>query len=521
MSNFKTYYQKSYDGGLNDSSSDEEVRRDQASYLRNWDLRYKGQLRSRKGLTAYGSTIADTTIHSSGVFTRTNGTSEMLIGEDTSIHYLDTATWTELDSGMTSEPIWMENCPVKNKIYLSSKNNQMHSWDRASTTLNSALTDLGADVPHGNVLKWWKNHMFTINDVVLSGTTHSNRLHISNFGDPDTWTSTDFIPLPGAGGRGITLGELGDSMIVFKERAIMYLRGYGLSTWVMDGSVSNIINTDEAVGTLSPHGGCKVGNEWWFMDDQGLIRRLYQTDFDAFRRDVISNNITGILSTLNKSQMADVYATSYDDKVFFAIPTGASTTNNILCVYDLQVARRTGDEAWTVYEGTDWTPSTIQVFAPGGQTGMYLTDATAGKVYIHSGTSDLGTAISCRWDGKLDDYEYPERWKKYTSGKMTAPNQGDLDVEMWISIDGSPFGRSKVFNLQGTGSTLGPTGDFLLGPTGDATTGGSETLGCDFYPYDASGKITGKTIKHSLRCSETDDVTINTFTSNYRLRELK
>lgn len=520
MSNFRTYYHPDFSIGLYDAASDAEIPRGAASYIRNWDISYKGQLRSRKGLTRVGDALTGTTIASIGSFSRTTGASDLLISESTNLRYLDT-TWKTLDSGFTAEALWIENCPLKNKVYVSSKNNQQHSWDRASTTLNSCLTDLGAAVPHGNVLKWWQNHMFTINEVVVSGTTYGNDLYISNFGDPDTWTLTDKIPLPGVGGRGVTFGEVGSSMIVFKERSTMFLSGYGIDSWKITSSASNIENPDEAVGTLSPRGGCKVGDEWWFIDDQGYIRRIYQTDFDAFRKNIISTHIPDILGTINPAQLQKAVAQSNGDKVYFAIPTGSGTTNNLVLVFDLRAYRRTGQEAWTVYEGTGWTPSGMITYLESGSVNLYLADAASGGVYKHTGNSDLGAAINCRWDGKLDGYDRGDRYKKFAFGDITAPAQGDLDALIYSSVDGSPYALHKTFNLAGSGSTLGPTGSFLLGPTGDNRLGGSETLASRWYFEDGGGTITGFSNKVSLRCAETDAVILNTYTTNYKLREVK
>lgn len=54
MSNLNSYYHRDYSGGLNDTSSDKEIKRNEASLLRNWDITYQGQLRKRLGLLAVG-----------------------------------------------------------------------------------------------------------------------------------------------------------------------------------------------------------------------------------------------------------------------------------------------------------------------------------------------------------------------------------------------------------------------------------------------------------------------------------
>lgn len=523
MANFSTYQQKSYDGGLNDSSSDLEIGRDEASYLRNWDITYKGQLRTRAGLTLYGDDGLTGTVNGFGEFYRNStGTSDLLLIVGTTLYYLNSNTWTALDSGFTSETMCIEQVPAVNKVFISSATNTMHSWDRASTTLNSCLTDLGSSVPHGNIIKWHKNHMFVINTVTYGGSTYRGDIYWSAMGDPTTYdTANDFIPLPALGGKAITVGEIGDALVIFKERATLFLTGWGDDSWRITASATATANADEGVGTLSPFGGTKVGDEWWFIDDQANIRRIYQTDFDAFRKDIISTKLATTLGTVNFAQISKACAVTYDNKVFFAIPTGSNTTNSLVLVYDILASKRTNKEAWTVYEGDLWKPGFFTVYTESGTPKLLMASGAAARVYHHTGTSDATAAITCRWDGKLDNFDQPERYKKYAFGYITAPNQGDYDVTIHSSINGAAFSQISAFNLQGSGSTLGPTGTFELGPTGENRLGGSETLEHKYYFQDGGGSITGKSRKLSLRTSETGSVTVNTFTDHFALRSLR
>lgn len=525
MSNFSTYPQKNYDGGHNDGASDAEVGRNDASYIRNWDITKAGSLVSRDGLTQYGSTVhaTDTPINGFGELYRSStGAHDLLVMCKATLYYDNSATFTALDNGFTSEPVSIESVPELSKVYISSTSNTIHSWDRASTTLNSCLTDLGATVPHGNVLRWHKNHMFTINRVTVSGTAYRNRLYWSAMGDPATWdTTNDFIPLPARGGEAVTVGSLGDALVIFKERATMYLTGWGDTDWQVTASASNVANADESVGTLSPFGGVQVGDEWWFIDDQGYIRRLYQTDYDAFRKDVISDKLVATLGTLNKAQLVKASAVSFGNKVIFSIPTGSSTYNNLNLVCDLTASKRNGSPSWTIYEGSLYTPAFWFVAIISSVPTLMFASGSESKIYKVTGTSDAGAAIACRWDGKLDDFNQPERYKKYAYGYLMAPNQGDVDALIYSSIQGGPYAHIATLNLAGSGSKLGPTGTFRLGPTGTNALGGAETLSKKFYYADGGGQITGKSRKLSIRCSETSRVTVGKFTDHFSIRSLR
>jgi hypothetical protein len=521
MAQLSTYYHKSYDGGLNTSASAQEIDRDEASLLRNWDITYHGQLRRRDGRTQVGSTLTNV---AAGLHTyfRNNGSSDLLVMDGTSLKYLNSTTFDALDSGFTSgKDFFFEDVQVVDKVFIGNEDNQLHSWDRSSTTLNSCLTDLGAAVPHGNIMRWHKNHMFHLNNVNVSGTKYQHRIYWSALGDPTTYdTANDFFEVPG-NGRLITCMDLGDTLVLFKERAIQYLSGWGDTDWRVTATASNVANLDEQVGTFSPRGAVRVGNEVWFIDDEGVIRRIYQTDFDAFRRDVISTKLVGTLGTINKAQLAKARAWSNNDKVYFAVPTGAETNNDLVLVFDIKASKRkSGAEAWTTYTG--WNPVFFTDYPTNSSPLLYIAD-TDKKIYSHTGDDDGGVAIDARWDGKDDDYDKQERWKRYKFGYINGPSgSGDVDVEIHASVDSASFADLGDLNLLARGSRLGPTGSFLLGPTGNNVLGGNSLREKKYYFSSGGGSVRGKTMKLSIRHNVANEQpTVNTFTVHFKERSLR
>lgn len=515
-----TYEQTDYSGGLNNTSSASEINNNESPLMRNWDITNKGQLERRVGITQVGDTMS-ATIKGLHPYIQTDGTKDLLLVEGTNLRYLNSSTFAALDSGFTAgTDFTFANCPINNKMYVGNEENTLHSWDRAATTLNSCLTDLGAAVPHGNILRWHKNHMFTLNNATVSGTAYPNRIYWSALGDPDTWdTTNDFIEVPGNGAV-TTAIDLGDALMIFKERGIQYLTGWGDSDWRITASASNVTNLDEQVGCVAPKGATRVGNEVWFIDEEGNIRRVNRTDFDAFRRDIISTKIQGTLDTINTSYLSIVSAWTHNDKVYFAIPTGSSTVNDTVLVFDLITSRRTGEEAWTVYTG--WSPDFFISYPVNDVYNLYIADSAGKKVYIHSGDDDAGTAIDARWDSKIFDFGYPERYKGFKFGYLTGEGTDNSEVDIYASIDRSAFAIMDSMTNSSTGSALGPTGTDTLGPTGTFTTGSTESSELKFYPEDSGANPRGRVIQYSIRHSAADEtVTVNSFTSHYKLKSLR
>lgn len=512
MGNLSTYRQDDYSLGLNNTSSRREVSRGGASVLQNWDITFKGRLKTRKGLTQYGSTLP-ASAGSLGFYKKDDGNNYLLTHQDTDLMYLNSSTWTNIDTAMTAEKLSFQDCDVENKIYGSSENNPLFHWN------GTTYTELAASVPHGNKLIWYQNHMMTLNNVNISGTKYKNRLYISNFGDPEVWTTaSDFVELQGFGDV-VTADILGNSLVVFKDKSYSFLSGYGLTSWVLSGTVNPITNIDNSIGCPAVKGTVRVSaNELWFIDQKGNIRKLTQTDY-GYGSTVMSNDVQGTIDTINFGYLSGAVAWYDDEKVYFAIPTGASTENNTVLVFDMKAHSRTNKEAWTTYTG--WIVSDMISFPISSNPELIVAGGSNLKIYRHTGTDDDGVDIACRWDSGLDDYDKPERYKKYAYGYIYSGNQGDIDLDIYSSIDGISFSKVGTFNMQGSGSKLGPTGSFLLGPTGNNKLGGGEDLEYKYYFYDGNQNITGKSLVMSLRYSGDQSAYVNTFTNHFAERTLK
>lgn len=511
MGNFATFRQPNYDGGLNNTDSRRDIDRNQASALYNWDITFKGRLKSRKGLTQVGSTLSNAP-KSAGVYQKTNGTKYLVVNEGTDVRYLNGSTFTDIGNLTANERLSYANVKVEDKIYMSSENNGLLSWDGGV-----AIASVGSSIS-GNVILWYQNHLFHINNVNVSGTKYSDRVYWSDFGDPEAYTTaSNFVNLPGEG-RAITMNVLGDRLVIFKESSYMFLEGYGSTSWAISSSSTSIANMDSSVGCVAPRGTVRVSaNELWFIDNQGFIRRITQSTY-GYESKVMSNNLEGTRSGLNLGQLSNAVASYDDDKVYFAVTSSASSVNDLVLVFDRKAsARNSNREAWTTYTG--WTVNDMLSF--GATPTLYILGSTSKKVYSHTGVTDDGTAIACRWDGKNDDYDQPERYKKYAYGYIYSQAQNDETITIHAAVDGTSFAQIDSFDLDTTGTPLGPTGPAMMGPTGSFILGGSGDIEEKYYFADGGGEITGKTLTMSIRATVTEQVYVDTFTNHFIIRSLK
>lgn len=516
MANFATYRHNSYDGGLNNTDSRRDIERDQASFLENWDISMRGRLQSRKGLTQVGD-VQTGTIYGAGHYQKTNNTHYLIINEGVNVKYLSTNAFVAVGTASTvtkSERMDFANCFVKDKIYMSSENNGLLAWDGGSAGLATISNAVA-----GNRILWYQNHLFHINNVLVSSTKYPNRIYWSDFGNPEAYTTgTNFIELPGEG-RAITMNVLGNVLVVFKENSYMFLSGYGSNSWALTASSTSIANTDSSVGCVAVRGTVRVSaNELWFIDNQGYIRRLTQTDY-GFNSKVMSSNLEKTRKSLNMGQLSQAVAWYDDEKVYFAVATGSSTVNNLVLVFDrLASERNNGKEAWTTYTG--WEVNDLISY---GSTDpiLHVVGGSSKKVYSHTGGSDAGADIDCRWDGKNDDYDKPERWKKHTYGYIYSQAQADEDIDIYASIEGTTFAHLASFNLNSQGTALGPTGLAKMGPTGSFILGGATDLEKKYYFASGGGAITGKTMVMSIRSKTKTQIHVDNFTNHFMIRSLK
>lgn len=509
MGAFDSYRHKSYDGGLNNTASRRDIERNQASELYNWDITYEGRLKSRKGLTQVGGDL--TAIESMGYYKSSTGSS-LLVTDGTDIKYLNGSSFTDIGN-IVAEPLSFANVITEEKIYFCSENNVLSSWDGGA-----AIAAVAGTNPHGNKMLWYQNHMFILNNVTVDASVYKNRMYISNFGDPEAYTTTTDYVILGGEGEAITADVLGNSMVIFKENSYMFLSGYGLASWVLSGTVSPIQNTDSSVGCPAVRGTVRVSaNELWFIDNQGFIRRITQADY-GYGSEVMSDNLEDSRDDLDLSKLSNAVAWYDDNKVYFALTKTGSSVNNVVWVFDRIASKRNGNrEAWTIYTG--WTVKDMISYGSGFNPTLHIASAT--NVYSHTGGSDDGVAIDCRWDGKNDDYDKSERFKKYAYGYIYSESQGSGSIDVYAATGGRSFYKLDTFLLTSTGTALGPTGPATMGPTGEFLLGGNQDIENKYYFADGGGEITAKTTVMSLRTSTTSQVFIDTFTNHFKLRSLR
>lgn len=339
-------------------------------------------------------------------------------------------------------------------------NDSIYSFNGTDTAIkfNGTTCSTIAAIPKGKTAAWFHNYMFT-----AGVTGNTSRLYFSNVDDPETWGASDFVDVNVDDGEPITaIYPFNDELIIFKRSRIWALTGFSTASF----AVTDIQERITSFGCPAARGIVNIGNYLLFISYVGQvphIRSLTRSRFGVtIAGGIVSDPITGTMEGLSTAQLSKTAAIFDGRYVYFAVPNGSSTRNDLVLVKDTTQKQ---DEGWTRWTGVDaaaWAQSSVE-----GEPTIYFGESDADSVVykLDSSTSDNGTAITFRWDSP--NYQInPEIKNKWKYLWVTGETVGDVDVEVDTSPDGFTFEDIGDFNLSGTGSTFPFTFPFQLGATG-------------------------------------------------------
>lgn len=456
--NFVNYVNNSYSGGQNDTDEQDQLLENQAKQILNAYIHKPGAVEKRSGCSALGNDFGNAAVTGLTSWTEDDNTKWQLATAGTSLWYLNSATWTELDDGFTTG-LDTNFVVADNKLYVFNGTDNTHSWDGTSTTKNSALTDMDTSIPTGKYAVWWKNYMFVCGASKLSGTSYPSRVWFSNLGDPDTYTTgTDYFDVGLSDGQPITgIGTLDKFLIIFKRRSIYILTGSGPSDWKLSSSVNNVINIENSVGCVSHRSIVQVGDDLWFMSDDGVRTVRKSEEGQNPMTGIVSGLMEGTIAGMNKAKLDKVACCLFNKRFYLAFPNGTSTYNNRCIVAE---TRRLLDNLynphpWVTYTG--WQPACWDTHIPTFQPQLYFGNASADSVVVQAetGTSDaevVGTvansgAIDFTYISPMIDLRQPDMRKTSRFIIVSAESGGNYDVEVSTSLDGNTFIDHGDINL--------------------------------------------------------------------------
>ena len=458
-----------FSGGQNSMDLPDVLQPNQGVTVKNVVLSRKGRLTKRKGQDLHANDINNTAFTGLGTFYPDTSTSYILAASGPSIvrSDADEASWVTvnpsnwLTSGQNTEfeqansIVFVLNGTDNTPSYTGTR------WVPGSTYPTSP--------PTGRVAAWLRNYLF------ISGNPNNpDWVYFSNNLDPYVFSSGDVFKVNTGSGQEILWIEPFklNELIIYLEGSIYNLDITG-STPLTDWTLQPIINT---IGCVAGRTVVNLGNDHWFLSSDPIaVRSLVRSSFDKILIDMVSGPIQDVFNgegdtTINKTHISKACAVFFDDKYVLAIPTGTSTVNNFVVVFDFIT------KSW--YTITGWYPAAWTVF----NNNLYYIDANDGRVLqcftgttgdytagpVATAASEPSVAIAYEWVGKNEDFGNPENFKMPDALDIEFGSSGSYTATVSIELDDSGWQEVGTVNLAGGAVTLPETLPFTLTASGVA-----------------------------------------------------
>ena len=397
-------------------------------------------------------------------YEKSNGTKEIIVNFNGASNarlykWTGSGTATAIGTANLTNDTPMNFCQASDSLFGF---NGVEVVDYDGTT----VTKDRSGVPKGSFGVYFHNYLF------VSGVSGlPDRVYFSNLGTPTTFTAADYVDINANDGDAVTgFGILNDELIIFKKYSIWSISGFSGATFgATTIAGQNTQLKAGGIGTPSHRSIIAIGRDLYYLSFNGNtphFRSLNQTVFaKTIEQGVISWEIEGTMDGINKAQLSKCTGI-YDGRyVHWAVPDGASTTNDLILSVNPTSSYKTTlgtFKPWSVHSGANISQFFVSTIS--GQSRIYGTSATAnGKAYLFNDTSsyaDDGTAVTLtiRTRDFLPD---PARKSKYIYmyHKYLTGSAGTLTVNARAE-KAADFGLQETVSLAGNSPGLG---SFILG----------------------------------------------------------
>jgi hypothetical protein len=222
--------------------------------------------------------------------------------------------------------------------------------------------------------------------VSASADTYADRkifdeILVSDILDTDTYDQIYGNFRFNAGKSDFNVGMLSfsdDKLLVFNRNSIHLVDS------VENPSITSAQLLTDEVGLIARNSVVQVGNQVLFLSDNGVYGMNFIDLYNLRGNEVpLSESIQKTIDTINKAHADKASAVYFDNKYYLAVPTGTSTVNNTLLVYNFL------NKSWESIDNVnnvDLSGNTFQEFeftklliaGKGSKRGVYVTNTNGG-----------------------------------------------------------------------------------------------------------------------------------------------
>ena len=435
--------------GMNSTNNPILIGNTEVKSLINADLVQIGKTAKRDGFAKSGN--APTALQFKGLtrFNPSGGTDTILGIEGINLRkWTGTGNWSaSLDAGFTTG-LYTKMIVGNDLAMILNGTDNAHSIDYDDVVVD--LADAATSPPKGVVGAYFKDRWFIAKDglVYFSDVGTQTFDRTENYfrvsvGDNDD--ITNLVPFKE------------NELFIFKENSVWLLytenNATPLTQW-------DLIPVDTTTGCVSKEGAVKVGDDIFFMSNDG-VRSIKRNEQDkSYSVQVpISDPIRATwIEEINWTYKGLIRATHYNNRVFFSIPYGTNTTCSHLFVYFLNKdSTLNGWSVWTTEHATAWISGFVK-FPKDNETKLYIADSSVAQIYeMFSGDDDDDSGIEFEEIGRIEDLtdQKLEANKKY--GKSLFLKTGadeESEVEVYVQVDEEGFVYLGDMNMNVDAITL-------------------------------------------------------------------
>lgn len=438
-----------FSGGQDSYNLSDVINPNQGVSVINCEISKRGQLSKRTGQALFANDLGNTAFTGVGAFYPTTSTKYMLAASGVNIIRSNDAgaDWVSING---SDPLTggtTEFIQANNLSFILNGVDYTSYYDGTTFTIGSSGS---TKPPIASTGVWLLNYLFLAGDPA-----HPDWIYWSESLTPQTFDqATNVVKINSGDGQKIQRLEplKYSEIIIYKERSIFSMNIAGdptLGDWYYQPISMQF-------GCIAPRSVVNIGNDQWFLSSEPIaVRSLIRTTYDKLSIDMVSTPIQDIFdgtgdTIINSSNAYKSAAILFNNKYLIAIPSGSSTVNDLVCVYDFIT------KSWSLITG--WYPAQWVVF----DDNLYYIDANDGRV-VQCFTGTVGdmeagpvvsasvptVGISMEYVSKNIDFDNPENFKQLDSLDMLFGATGSYTATVYIDINDTgyqPIGTVTLSN---------------------------------------------------------------------------
>ena len=274
-----------------------------------------------------------------------------------------------------------------------------------------------------------------------------------------------------------------DKLLMFNRKSISVVTGVDSFNF-QDARVQSLT---KEVGLVAKDSIVQVGNQLIFLSDNGIYGVSFQDLYNLRGNDIpLSEAIDTTINDINKNAWQNSSAVYFDNRYYIAVPTGESTSNNKVIVFNFL------NKAWESvdsYVDTDFFVDKLIIAGSGSNRGVYAVNSLGGVHQLEASDVNIqdSTISTVGESAQLNNIITKLRTRQYVLGSIDRKKFNNFELN---------YGSSGIYVMRGTikfifEDTDAETEDFALLNVNEERVSQRGRIG-NYRAYGAQAEITNE-----------------------------